>query len=494
MLQTLIWLQLLAQIILRGGSDTYLSETCHLDTSDANLITTSSISSSSLSSYYPLTTATYAAASINFSGLGTSYSFAELIGTGFDSTCQTCWNHYSVQFLTTDLLSSYSSDASWSYYTDSSGNQYGYCMIKSGNDWTLYVDIESMEDNGITDGIGFTNTLVAIMDTAGFDDHYTQYATSANDATLYILDDRKSYASSGTSKATNASFSSHAYGTDMTVSFDVSLSDSSDSSDYMKLSYEYDYSELFDESNLVYTYTVSASGAYVASTTTVGEYELYDASVHSSTVTRYALTSVSLNTGSSTLDDYLADYIKKIISDSVSSTSISLTSDYTRYSVSADVNDNAAMVTEYNTPRQAAIYNPNTLKEAEFLNIQCSSNANDFIRIQKQKLSLKKLGLLKLSVDTESKATKGISVIAKALKMVNAARSTYGAYQNRLEHAYNINQNTAENTQSAESIIRDTDMANEMVKYMNLSILTQAGDAMIAQANQSKQLVLQMLA
>ena len=72
-------------------------------------------------------------------------------------------------------------------------------------------------------------------------------------------------------------------------------------------------------------------------------------------------------------------------------------------------------------------------------------------------------------------------------------RAAYGATQNRLEHAYNNNANAAENTTAAESRIRDTDMAKEMVRYSNINILEQVGHAMMAQANQSNQGVLSWL-
>ena len=80
-----------------------------------------------------------------------------------------------------------------------------------------------------------------------------------------------------------------------------------------------------------------------------------------------------------------------------------------------------------------------------------------------------------------------------ALQTVSQQRSDLGAVQNRLEHTINNLDNVVENTTSAESAIRDTDMASEMVKYSNNNILTQAGQAMLAQANQSNQGVLSLL-
>ena len=83
--------------------------------------------------------------------------------------------------------------------------------------------------------------------------------------------------------------------------------------------------------------------------------------------------------------------------------------------------------------------------------------------------------------------------VKSALKTVSQQRSDLGAIQNRLEHTINNLDNVVENTTAAESRIRDTDMASEMVKYSNNNILTQAGQAMLAQSNQSNQGVLSLL-
>ena len=92
-----------------------------------------------------------------------------------------------------------------------------------------------------------------------------------------------------------------------------------------------------------------------------------------------------------------------------------------------------------------------------------------------------------------SSAQNAISTIKQAIKTVSEQRSNLGAIQNRLEHTINNLNNVVENTTSAESQIRDTDMATEMVKYSNNNILAQAGQAMLAQANQSNQGVLSLL-
>ena len=92
-----------------------------------------------------------------------------------------------------------------------------------------------------------------------------------------------------------------------------------------------------------------------------------------------------------------------------------------------------------------------------------------------------------------SKALKAMDTIKKALENVSKQRSDLGAVQNRLEHTIKNLDNVVENTQAAESQIRDTDMATEMVKYSNNNILAQAGQSMLAQANQTNQGVLSLL-
>ena len=90
-------------------------------------------------------------------------------------------------------------------------------------------------------------------------------------------------------------------------------------------------------------------------------------------------------------------------------------------------------------------------------------------------------------------ADNAIKTIEAALQKVSTQRSALGAVQNRLEHTIANLDNVVENTTAAESQIRDTDMATEMVKYSNNNILAQAGQAMLAQANQANQGVLSLL-
>lgn len=105
-----------------------------------------------------------------------------------------------------------------------------------------------------------------------------------------------------------------------------------------------------------------------------------------------------------------------------------------------------------------------------------------------------KIGLkTTLSVSTFTKAGSYMKSVQDAIEVVSKQRSAMGAIQNRLEHTIANLDTTAENTQSAESRIRDTDMASEMVTYSKNNILAQAGQSMLAQANQSTQGVLSLL-
>lgn len=103
------------------------------------------------------------------------------------------------------------------------------------------------------------------------------------------------------------------------------------------------------------------------------------------------------------------------------------------------------------------------------------------------------LGLSGVDVSTASDARRSIDKVKNALQMVSANRSNIGAQQNRLEHTIDNLNNVIENTTAAESQIRDTDIPEEMIRYSNANILSQAGTAMLSQANQTQQNVLNIL-
>lgn len=132
--------------------------------------------------------------------------------------------------------------------------------------------------------------------------------------------------------------------------------------------------------------------------------------------------------------------------------------------------------------------NPNASRH-----VQLSSEVEDQIELNRHIFTTASLGLNSLCISRERNAQKALDRIGQALTMVSEIRSDFGSTQNRLEHAINNNENKAENLQSAESVIRDADMAEQMVELSKRNILLQAGQAMLTQANQTPQGVLSLL-
>ena len=136
-----------------------------------------------------------------------------------------------------------------------------------------------------------------------------------------------------------------------------------------------------------------------------------------------------------------------------------------------------------------------SIKDALSFNLHVGADADttNKISVNIDSMSSAGLGIKGIKADTEQDATYAIDAIADAISTVSSQRSALGAVQNRLEHTISNLDNVVENTTSAESRIRDTDMAEEMVNYSKNNILAQAGQSMLAQANQSTQGVLSLL-
>ena len=192
------------------------------------------------------------------------------------------------------------------------------------------------------------------------------------------------------------------------------------------------------------------------------------------------------------------------------------------------------LMTEIDRVKQTTTFNEKSLLNGDFSNVDlqvgAESNADNKITVKVKEMGVDNLGkdtfadklasagtVTKFKTSTEvveafkdfstqtsadkvgtkaitSSMFAGLNVWAKAaIQDVSEQRSDLGAVQNRLEHTINNLDNVVENTTSAESAIRDTDMATEMVKYSNSNILAQAGQAMLAQSNQANQGVLSLL-
>jgi len=153
-----------------------------------------------------------------------------------------------------------------------------------------------------------------------------------------------------------------------------------------------------------------------------------------------------------------------------------------------------ALKSEINRVKDTTTFNEANLLGGSFdKTLQVGAEAGQTIGIKISNLSTATIGIGTTEVSTAGGATTAITSIKNALASVSKQRSDLGAVQNRLEHTIKNLDNVVENTTAAESQIRDTDMAAEMVKYSNNNILAQAGTAMLAQSNQSNQNVLSLL-
>ena len=159
-----------------------------------------------------------------------------------------------------------------------------------------------------------------------------------------------------------------------------------------------------------------------------------------------------------------------------------------------------ALVSEIDRVRETTTFNEQSLLNGSFtskkIHVGADSASGNQITISIQNMKASSLGItagFKVTGSTGSLARTQLDKVKNALASVSKQRSDLGAVQNRLEHTVKNLDNVVENTQAAESQIRDTDMATEMVKFSNNNILAQAGQSMLAQANQSNQGVLSLL-
>lgn len=134
-----------------------------------------------------------------------------------------------------------------------------------------------------------------------------------------------------------------------------------------------------------------------------------------------------------------------------------------------------------------------TGEERDFFRIQAGANGGQEITIRLPDISLEKMQIKDLNVLDHANAAVSIDRCKAAINYLNSERSRMGAYQNRMEHTVLSNENTSENLQASESRICDADMASEMAEYSKYNILQQAGQSVLAQANQITQGVLSLL-
>lgn len=133
------------------------------------------------------------------------------------------------------------------------------------------------------------------------------------------------------------------------------------------------------------------------------------------------------------------------------------------------------------------------IKYTRELNIQAGAEAGEHIKIRYDVLNASILGLVNVSVMDASSAGASIGLVKEAIAVASEQRSLFGSYQNRLEHTRKSNDNAAENTISAESRIRDADMAKDATQNAMKNVLLQAGQSVLAQANQNNTTILNLL-
>lgn len=167
------------------------------------------------------------------------------------------------------------------------------------------------------------------------------------------------------------------------------------------------------------------------------------------------------------------------------------------------------LIEEINRIAEKTQFNEKVLLDGRFvsggsvgkLEFHVGANANEVIGLEIKSMKADALGISgatpkrvnEVNITSKAGANSGIQIIDAAIKQVSAQRSKLGAVQNRLEHTIRNLDNAAENLQAAESRIRDVDMAKEMMEFTKQTILQQASTAMLAQANQVPQTVLQLL-
>ena len=154
-----------------------------------------------------------------------------------------------------------------------------------------------------------------------------------------------------------------------------------------------------------------------------------------------------------------------------------------------------ALTSEIDRIRSTTQFNTQNLLDGSFSgkNLQIGALSGQNISISVNNMESSAIGVSGLKVSSFASAGSAMTKIQSAIDIVSTQRSALGALQNRLEHTIANLDNVSENTSSAESRIRDTDMAKEMVQYSKNNILAQAGQSMLAQANQSNQGVLSLL-
>jgi flagellin-like hook-associated protein FlgL len=417
---------------------------------------------------------TYPAAVIDFKELDSAAKLYNLEGLGFDSTCKTCSKHYSVVF-TKGLVD----DAA----AAQTAGGYRYTVAEKGTeDYLLQIDIDSLVQNGVSDGAGLAAALVDITSQA-FDFHFTQYA--ADGSKLYVYDDRTDM-----SRRTEATFGDKPQHSISEDTYDITVGTSGGRS--IKLSYSYDYEDFAD--NIKVEMVADTSGGTSLDNLYIqnddGTYVKYNAAnaAHAGKPLYNMVTTYTKADGTTaTRDEVISEYVSNAMTEMLENTNVQLNAtNYTTMQIAGDENPNVAIKTVFQSVVTETPYENG-------LHIQSSGTVGDTLIIPRFAMNNMVLHLYKARTRNYEEAQATIDYALYAADYLSSKRSLYGAYYNRLEYTYNSRANMEENTQAAESRIRDADMAKEMVNNSKQNILEQVAQAMLAQSNQNTQGILSLL-
>lgn len=420
---------------------------------------------------------TYPSAYIDFKNITDA---SVLNGSGFDSTCKTCNNHYSITF--EGDITGYGN-----IQTTKSG--YRYSWEQNNNDYYLRIDTGYLAG---LDGEGIAAAIVEIASEAKFDSHFTQYASEGSK--LYIYDNRES-----SDAAPSASFYTKPYSDVSQDTFTIQTK--SEEGDYLDLTYTYDFADFANRVTMSMKVD-NDNGEYIKVKNEDGSeyYKLASAPLTGSETradtNKYTLAFQYKDSDGKIVDiadpeeakqAAIKDYAEDALESMLGATTVTYDAkDYTYMNVGGNEKPNVAIRAEFES----------RLREIETNNgisIKHSGISGDLTTIPRFALNTVVMGMYAAGSKTIEQAEQTINYAKEALSYIAEKRSLYGALQNRLEHTYNNNMNKSENTTAAESRIRDTDIATEIVEHSKNNIIRQAATSMLSQANQNSNYVLQIL-
>lgn len=411
-------------------------------------------------------------------------AITDLIGTGFDSTCSTCDNHYSIRF----------TNGTGTGYISDPATGYRYKLENDANsNYSLSIDVNSLAAKNVSKN-NLPDAIVSVIRTSNFDFHYQQYA--ADGTKLYVADNRL-FLSEDYRK--NSTFYTQPYTLGSNQEFNANFTyTNANGTDNINLNYRYNFNDLLNIVHAQMTQVNSNTGTdtlYVQKTDANNNTYFSQATVselNDGSIQKYKITySYDLENSRSTTsdeDEALNAAVKKRIKGALDNTKVHLTSDDWTVANMGSIAEN---------PNEAfrPLFDNDIILENDdnYIQIQHSSIEGDFTKIPRFQMNTASLGIYTTKTDSQSHAQQAANQLQRAIDRISSKRAVWGATQNRLEHSMNNNAISTENITGAESRIRDMDMATGAAELAKDQIMSQASIAMLAQANQSKSNAIKLL-